>query len=86
MCECAYYQNEDEPHPLPPHVINQVRQAGELRVQNEVQLTLHVVDVCVLHILQTTAFRDEFFKFRQGEYYLSVILSLSGLASDASVE
>lgn len=60
MCECAYYQNEDEPHPLAPHAVNQVRQAGELRAQDKVQLTLHVVDVCVLHILQTTAFRDEF--------------------------
>lgn len=50
-----FYQNEDEPHALSPHAVNQGRQLFKLRVQNKVKLALHVVNVCILHILQQTA-------------------------------
>lgn len=46
------YQDEDEPHPFIPHVVHQGGQAFEVWAQNKVQLPLHVVDVCVLHVLQ----------------------------------
>lgn len=46
------YQNEDEPHALSSHVINQGGQVFELRVQDKVELAIHVVNVCILHILQ----------------------------------
>lgn len=46
------YQNEDEPHALSSHVVNKCRQPIKFWVQDKVQLTIHVVNVCVLHILQ----------------------------------
>lgn len=49
-----YYQNEDEPHAFFSHVINQGRQLLKLWVQDKVQLTVHVVNICILHILHKT--------------------------------
>lgn len=58
-----FYQNEDEPHALSPHAVNQGRQFFKLRAQNKVELTFHVVNVCILHILQQTAFKVEMNKW-----------------------
>lgn len=49
-----YYQNENEPHALSSHFVNQGRKSIKLWVQNKVQLTFHVVNVSVLHILRET--------------------------------
>lgn len=46
------HQDEDESHPFGPHGVHQGGQAFEVWAQNKVQLPLHVVDVCVLHVLQ----------------------------------
>lgn len=48
----SHYQNEDESHALVSHAINQGRQSLKVFVQDKVKLTLHVVNVCILHILQ----------------------------------
>lgn len=45
------YQDENEPHALSSHPVHQIRQTLELLIQNEVQLSLHVVDVCILDVL-----------------------------------
>lgn len=47
-----HYQNEDEPHSLSSHGVNQGWKSGKLWVQDEVQLTIHIVNVCILHILR----------------------------------
>lgn len=49
--EKVRYQNEDEPHAFFSHVIHQGRKVLKLWVQDKVQLTFHVVDICILHIL-----------------------------------
>ena len=49
---CEHYQNEDEPHAFSSHAVNQGGQVFKLWVQDKVELTIHVVNVCVLHILQ----------------------------------
>lgn len=55
----SYYQNEDEPHALVSHAINQGRQSLKVFVQDKVKLTLHVVNVCILHILEQTAIQAQ---------------------------
>lgn len=44
-------QNEDDPHPIGLHAIDQGWKPRELGAELEVQLPLHVVNVWVLHIL-----------------------------------
>lgn len=45
------YQDEDESHALSSHAVYQRWKSLELWVQYKVQLTFHVVNICILHIL-----------------------------------
>lgn len=45
-------QNEDDPHAVGLHAVNQSWKSIKLGAEGEVQLPLHVVDVRVLHVLE----------------------------------
>lgn len=61
LCACCWtvsYQDDDKPAALMLDALDQRRQLCKVRVQDKVQLALHVVDVRILDVLQhTTVFR-----------------------------